>query len=79
MQRTDSFEGKRQRRANGTKVLSNTVRNKKEQKAREQSKRVFAESHKGRFGGSFAQECAKTEWWKAYVFVCALKEVKGMS
>jgi hypothetical protein len=80
MQRTDGLEGKRQRRANRTKVLSNTVRNKR--RNRELVSRQSACSLNPTMVDLEAlllRNAPRQEWWSDRVFVCAPKEVKGMS
>jgi hypothetical protein len=60
-------------------ALEHRQEQEKERRAREQRKRVFAEPYKDRFEALLLRNVPRKEWWRDYVFVCAPKEVKGMS
>jgi len=79
-QRTDGLERKRQRRANGTKVLSNTVRNERRNRGLVSRQSACSPNPtKVDLKTLLLRNAPRQEWWRDYVFVCAPKEVKGMS
>lgn len=80
MQRTDGLEGRRHRCANGTKVLSNTVRNRRRNRVLvSRASACSLNPTEINLEALLLRNVPRRERWRWHVFVCAPKEVKGMS